>query len=187
MEYFFRFEGTSGIITLQVLVSKQTAGGNGPFLEDDRVFIPLLTDALVESGEPTADLLFTIGQAAAVVGIEAKTIRFYEKMGLFSPARASGLRVFRSCDIFKLKLIRALRSLHVNVKDIRHIINSAVLEGEAALKTPAFLNFLAGRIAEHRKELEVMQHNISMAETFLSRTSPGQQSPSTLQCPDLRN
>ncbi len=151
------------------------------------MFIPLLTDALVESGEPTADLLFTIGQAAAVVGIEAKTIRFYEKMGLFSPARASGLRVFRSCDIFKLKLIRALRSLHVNVKDIRHIINSAVLEGEAALKTPAFLNFLAGRIAEHRKELEVMQHNISMAETFLSRTSPGQQSPSTLQCPDLRN
>jgi len=46
-----------------------------------------------------------IGQAAARSGVPAKTIRYYESIGLIAPAerRASGYRIFSENDIRRLR------------------------------------------------------------------------------------
>jgi DNA-binding transcriptional MerR regulator len=66
--------------------------------------------------------VFIIGELAEIVGFEPKTIRFYEKTGLLSPARQGKFRIFRKEDVERLLAIKALRSLGMPIKSIRRML-----------------------------------------------------------------
>lgn len=72
-----------------------------------------------------------IKQASEQSGVSAPNIRFYEKEGLFTPARRQGndYRDYTAGDIRTLKLIRMLRMLDVPLSTIK-----AVLHGEQPLQ-----------------------------------------------------
>ncbi len=61
-----------------------------------------------------------IGEAASESGVNAKTIRYYESIGLIPPAiRAeNGYRNFSHFDIETLKFIQHARRLGFSVKDV---------------------------------------------------------------------
>ncbi|MFQ5794784.1 MAG: heavy metal-responsive transcriptional regulator [Candidatus Bipolaricaulia bacterium] len=65
-----------------------------------------------------------IGQLAERVGLNPKTIRYYEDIGLFPrPERtASGYRVYRPEDAERLKFIRKAQLLGLSLGEIREII-----------------------------------------------------------------
>ena len=72
-----------------------------------------------------------IKQASEQSGVSAPNIRFYEKEGLFTPARRQGndYRDYTAGNIRTLKLIRMLRMLDVPLPTIK-----AVLRGEQPLQ-----------------------------------------------------
>ena len=72
-----------------------------------------------------------IKQASEQSGVSAPNIRFYEKEGLFTPARRKGndYRDYTARDVRTLKLIRMLRMLDVPLPTIK-----AVLRGEQPLQ-----------------------------------------------------
>lgn len=72
-----------------------------------------------------------IKQASEQSGVSAPNIRFYEKEGLFTPARRKGndYRDYTAGDVRTLKLIRMLRMLDVPLPTIK-----AVLRGEQPLQ-----------------------------------------------------
>ncbi len=76
-----------------------------------------------------------ISEAAAITGIDAQNIRFYEKQGLLSPERtvSSMYRNYGEEDIRRLKEIKLLRKLGISVADIELILND-VLTLPAALR-----------------------------------------------------
>jgi DNA-binding transcriptional MerR regulator len=74
-------------------------------------------------GMPDRDILI-IGELAQIVGLEPKTIRFYEKTGLLSPARQGKFRIFRKDDVARLLAIKALRALGLPIKSIRTMLQS---------------------------------------------------------------
>ena len=54
---------------------------------------------------------YVISVAARMVGIEAHTLRYYEKLGLVQPERSSGnIRLYSEEDIERLRYIKALMS-----------------------------------------------------------------------------
>jgi len=54
---------------------------------------------------------YVISVAAKMVGIEAHTLRYYEKLGLIQPERSSGnRRLYSEEDIKRLRYIKALMS-----------------------------------------------------------------------------
>ena len=77
-----------------------------------------------------------IKQASEQSGVSAPNIRFYEKEGLFTPARRKGndYRDYTAGDVRTLKLIRMLRMLDVPLPTIK-----AVLRGEQPLQQAAHL------------------------------------------------
>ncbi|MGE5514435.1 MAG: Cu(I)-responsive transcriptional regulator [Bacteroidota bacterium] len=65
-----------------------------------------------------------IGTAAARSGVAAKTIRYYEEIGLIpSPGRtAAGYRAYTEADVETLRFIQRARSLGFAVKDVADLL-----------------------------------------------------------------
>ena len=65
-----------------------------------------------------------IGDAAAASGLPAKTIRYYEEIGLVRPARGeNGYRDFVESDVHKLVFVARARSLGFTVVECRHLLS----------------------------------------------------------------
>jgi len=64
-----------------------------------------------------------IGEAGARCGLPAKTIRYYEEIGLVRPARdPNGYRSFSDKDVHKLAFLARSRSLGFTVEECRVLL-----------------------------------------------------------------
>ncbi len=64
-----------------------------------------------------------IGDVAARAGLPARTIRYYEGIGLIAPARdTNGYRVFSAPDLHKLAFLGRARSLGFSIEDCRTLL-----------------------------------------------------------------
>ena len=88
---------------------------------------------------------YVISVAASIIGIEAHTLRYYERLGLVHPERSSGnIRLYSEEDIERLRYVKALMSdCGVNLAGV-----------EVALR-------LMQRVKEMQQQLEEMENRIS--------------------------
>ena len=65
-----------------------------------------------------------IGELARASGVPVRTLRFYERMGLLTPAArtAAGYRLFDPGVVDRLRFIRRAQTLGLSLKDIRSIL-----------------------------------------------------------------
>lgn len=64
-----------------------------------------------------------IGEAGQSAGLPAKTIRYYEDIGLVKPLRdANGYRAFREADVHKLRFLARARALGFTIEDCRDLL-----------------------------------------------------------------
>lgn len=64
-----------------------------------------------------------IGEVAAQTGLPAKTIRYYEDIGLVTPMReANGYRVFNESDAHNLAFLARARALGFSIDDCRNLL-----------------------------------------------------------------
>ena len=65
-----------------------------------------------------------IKHAAARTGLPAKTIRYYEEIGLVTPPRdTNGYRAFREADVHKLAFLGRARALGFTIEDCRTLLS----------------------------------------------------------------
>lgn len=65
-----------------------------------------------------------IGELSKNVGLPAKTIRFYEEIGLISPPlrRENGYRFYRDSNIDELRIIKYTRDLGLPIKKVKKLM-----------------------------------------------------------------
>ncbi len=65
-----------------------------------------------------------IGELADHVGVNPKTVRYYEEIGLLPPAdrRASGYRDYTDDDVERLRFVRTARRLGLSLPEISEIL-----------------------------------------------------------------
>jgi Cu(I)-responsive transcriptional regulator len=64
-----------------------------------------------------------IGDVARLSGLPAKTIRYYEDIGLITPSRnTNGYRNFGESDLHKLRFLGRARSLGFSIEDCRSLL-----------------------------------------------------------------
>jgi DNA-binding transcriptional MerR regulator len=93
----------------------------------------------------------TISAAAKAAGLSAKTIRFYEDEGLLPPPRRSesGYRLYADADLVRLRLVRRLKLLSLDLPSIKTLVKQAL-----AADCARFGTALIDRIASQRAQVE---------------------------------
>ncbi len=122
-----------------------------------------------------------IGAAAEITGVTAKTIRYYEEIGLILPARRSenGYRNYADEDIQILRFIQRARRLGFSVRDVESLLTLWQDKDRASADVK---KLALKHIGEVEKRIEEMQ---SIRETLihLTRECHGNERP---DCPIIR-
>ena len=80
---------------------------------------------------------YTINKLAKLAGISTRALRYYDELGLLSPARVSsnGYRIYGQKEIDRLQQILFYRELGVSLEEIRNILASKDFDGLSALES----------------------------------------------------
>ncbi|WP_313582355.1 MerR family transcriptional regulator [Lacrimispora sp.] len=99
---------------------------------------------------------YTINKLAKLAGVSTRTLRYYDELGLLSPARVSsnGYRIYGQKEIDRLQQILFYRELGVSLEEIRNILASKDFDGLSALES--HLTALLAR----REQLNLLVANV---------------------------
>ncbi len=98
-----------------------------------------------------------VGDAAQRSGLPAKTIRYYEEIGLISPSRAgNGYRDYSGDDIHRLAFLRRARNLGFSIDDCRQLMALYQDRGRASqdVREIAAAPMLSGYVVSNLKNYE---------------------------------
>jgi len=99
-----------------------------------------------------------VGEAAHKSGLPAKTIRYYEDIGLIRPARAqNGYRDYSASDIHKLAFLRRARGLGFSIPDCRQLMALYEDRSRASHDVREIAAAHVEAIGEKLRELEQMR------------------------------
>ncbi len=103
-----------------------------------------------------------IGEAAQLSGVPAKTIRYYEEIGLIPPARRSeaGYRRFGGRDLSTLRFVQRARSLGFTVRDVSALLALWHDTGRASSEVKALAGEHCARIDAKIAELQSMRRTL---------------------------
>lgn len=103
-----------------------------------------------------------IGQAADRSGVPAKTIRYYESIGLIPEAgrTASGYRAYDRKDVETLRFVQRARSLGFSVRDVGNLLALWRDRSRASAEVKRVALDHIGEIERKIAELEAMRRTL---------------------------
>jgi len=103
-----------------------------------------------------------IGDVSRLSGLPAKTIRYYEDIGLVDPLRSdNGYRSFRQSDLHKLAFLGRARSLGFSIDDCRNLLALYDNSDRASADVKAIAKEHLTRIDQKLAELNEMHDTLS--------------------------
>lgn len=103
-----------------------------------------------------------IGQAAALSGLSAASIRFYEKEGLLAPGQrlASSYRGYSDGELHQLRFIRLCRAMDMSLDEVRTLLNLDLAEKADCAAANATLESHLKHVGERLAELRALQRDL---------------------------
>lgn len=103
-----------------------------------------------------------IGEVSNRLGLPAKTIRYYESIGLVTPLRgANDYRQYRESDVHKLGFLGRARSLGFSIEDCRTLLALYEDRSRASADVRALAGQHLARIDEKLAELGAMRATLA--------------------------
>ncbi len=103
---------------------------------------------------------YTVQRLSKLAGVSPRTLRFYDQIGLLSPARtsASGYRIYGPAQVDALQQILLYREMGMGLQDIAKAMRTEEFDRLSALN--AHLKALEARQAELRRLIDTVQKTI---------------------------
>jgi MerR family transcriptional regulator, repressor of the yfmOP operon len=129
--------------------------------------------------DETPARLLRIHEAAAEVGLTARSVRYYEEVGLLRPAaRSEGdYRLYDSTDLERLRFIKGLRDdAGFSLAEIAQLLEdeAARERGHAAFHATADPHerkrLLGERVASFERQIETLERKIGRLQTMVDET-----------------
>ena len=136
-----------------------------------------MTETKARPAESTR--LLRIQEAAAEVGLTARSVRYYEEVGLFTPARRSegDYRLYDESDLERLRFIKGLRDdAGFSLAEISQLLEdeAARERGHLAYHATADpqerLRILRDRVASFERQTQTLRTKIGRLQAMVDET-----------------
>ncbi|KAA9004751.1 MerR family transcriptional regulator [Paenibacillus spiritus] len=99
---------------------------------------------------------YTVQKLARLAGVSARTLRYYDEIGLLRPARltSSGYRIYGSREVNLLQQILFYRELGLDLDSISRIVTSPSFDAVQALREHR------ARLLDRRQQLDLLIGNV---------------------------
>ncbi len=99
---------------------------------------------------------YTVQKLAKLAGISTRTLRYYDEIGILSPARmnSSGYRIYGQAEVDRLQQILFYRELGMALESIKDIVTAPSFDGAKALREHR------GKLLERREQLDLLIVNV---------------------------
>ncbi|NLJ55617.1 MAG: MerR family transcriptional regulator [Firmicutes bacterium] len=106
---------------------------------------------------------YTVNKLAKMSGVSARTLRYYDEIGLLKPARvaASGYRFYRQTQVDMLQQVLFYKELGFSLEDIKKLLSAPDFDRQRA-----FEDHLAA-LQEKRERFETLILNVTKSLTAL--------------------
>lgn len=132
----------------------------------------------------------TIGQVAKASGVAAKTIRYYEQIGVLpAPSRAaSGYRLYDQPGVDRLRFIRRARSLGLPLRQLKTLMTTLNSGPPHALR-PRLRALVGGQLDAVKKEIAELELLRQQLEEVFHRmqTRASRRAAGACQCLETGN
>jgi DNA-binding transcriptional MerR regulator len=128
---------------------------------------------------PSPGQLLRIQEAAAEAGLTARSVRYYEEMGLLRPAARSesDYRLYDESDVERLRFIKALRDdAGFSLAEIAQLLEDEVARerGHAAYHATTDpgerKRILVERLASYERQIETLRRKIARLQAMVDET-----------------
>jgi len=139
--------------------------------------------------EQSNQKLLKIGDLAKRVGVTVRTVRYYEELGLFSPANISpgGFRLYTESDLRKLNYIKRFRDLDFPLNEILQLLSSSdgsQNKSDKISSSLALLHKQLEQVENKMKDLEAVKKDLNHAVQLLHECSTCQKEKCLQACPN---
>ena len=122
-----------------------------------------------------------IGAAAEHSDLPVKTVRYYDEIGLVSPARSdSGYRAYSAVDLHRLQFVARARGLGFSLDDCRHLLSLYDDESRASKDVKRIVREKLVEVDRKIEELQSLKNTL----THLANNCRGDSRP---DCPILED
>ncbi|SES45602.1 DNA-binding transcriptional regulator, MerR family [Pedococcus cremeus] len=124
----------------------------------------------------TAQQSYTIKEAAALTGLPASTLRYYETIGVIAPisrGASSKHRVYDESDLDQLMWVACLAATGMSVSDMRQYVANGQLGPSAATEQVELLAQQERRLALEAKQLAVRQRYVRLKIDYWQAVDAG--------------
>lgn len=99
---------------------------------------------------------YTVQKLGSLAGISTRTLRYYDEIGILTPARisSSGYRIYGQKEVDRLQQILFYRELGVSLDGIKGIVSAPSFDGATALMEHR------EKLLEKREQLDVLIANV---------------------------
>ena len=136
---------------------------------------------MTETGMPPAEStrLLRIHEAAAEVGLTARSVRYYEEVGLLRPARRSegDYRLYDESDLERLRFIKGLRDdAGFSLAEIAQLLEDEAARERlhaayhATTDPTERQRILHERLASYERQIETLRRKIGRLQTMVDET-----------------
>lgn len=117
---------------------------------------------------------YKIGELSKIYDIGKDSLMYYEELGILKPSRDSnGYRLYSISDIWKLNLIKELRTLDVPMKRIKNYVDFRTVQNtkEMLYEEVELIDERIEELLRHKNNIQARLHNIEevMKETAINQ------------------
>ena len=119
---------------------------------------------------------YTIREAAALTGLPASTLRYYESIGVIAPVgrgASSGHRVYNEDDVDQIMWVACLAATGMSVGDMRTYVANGQLGPSAAGEQVELLSAQQRRLASEAKQLALRQRYVALKIDYWHAVAAG--------------
>ena len=119
---------------------------------------------------------YSIKEAAALTGLPASTLRYYEQVGVIAPVSrgaSSGHRVYDEADLDQLMSVSCLSATGMSLDDMRAYMGNARLGAAAAAEQRSLLEQQQRHLAVEAERLVLRQRYVDLKIAYWQAVQDG--------------